>query len=40
MKTSEEIDSIAPEQYRSRRAKVADIQALNTRLLYDLTRLK
>ena len=32
--------TIAPEQYRIRKAKAADTQDLNTRLLYDLTRLK
>ena len=40
MQTVEELDALSPEQCRSIKAKAADIQALNNRLLYDLTRLK
>ena len=32
------LDWLAPEQYGSYKGKSADIQALNTRLLYDITR--
>ena len=35
---AETLDSIAPEQYGSRKAKAADIQALTTRLFYDIIR--
>ena len=37
MKTSKYFKALAPEQYGSRKAKAADIQALNTRLFYKLT---
>ena len=40
MKNSEELESLAPEQYGSRASKSADIQALSTRLFYDKIRLK
>ena len=40
IKTSEDIEALAPEQYGSRKEKSADIQALNTRLFHDLTTLK
>ena len=33
---AENLDVLAPEQYGIRKAKAADIQALNTRLFYDL----
>ena len=39
-KTAKYLDVLALEQYGSRKAKAADIQALNIRLLYDLTRLE
>ena len=38
MKTVEELDDLASYQYISIKAKVADIQALNTRLFYNLTK--
>ena len=37
---SESIDGIAPEWYGTQKAKATDIQALNTRLFYDLIRQK
>lgn len=40
MRNAEAINGLAPEQYGSRSFKAADIQALNTRLFYDLVRLK
>ena len=40
MSKAENLDGIAPEQYGSRSAKVAEIQYLNTRLFYDLMRQK
>ena len=40
MKTAKDLDVLAPEQYGSRKAKAIDIQALNTRLFYDITSLK
>eukprot|EP00957_Ditylum_brightwellii_P105962 8082922-Ditylum_brightwellii.AAC.1 len=40
MNKAEECNGIAPEQYGSRRRKAADIQALNTRLFYDLVLLE
>lgn len=39
MQRAEECEGVAPEQYGSRKHKAADIQALNTRLFYDLVRL-
>ena len=39
MKTEEELDALAPEQYGSIKSKAAYIQALNTRLFCDLTRI-
>ena len=38
MSKAENIDRLATEQYGIRKAKVADIQALHTRLIYDLIR--
>ena len=35
---AENIDGLAPKKYRSQKSKAADIQALNTRLFYDLIR--
>ena len=40
MSQAEILDGIAPEQYGSRKAKASEIQALNTRLFYDLIRQK
>ena len=40
MKTEEELDALAPEQYGIRKSKSADIQALNNRLLYYLKIIK
>eukprot|EP00957_Ditylum_brightwellii_P038338 2898307-Ditylum_brightwellii.AAC.1 len=40
MRRAEACDSIAPEQFGSRRQKSADLQALNTRLYYDCILLK
>ena len=40
MSQAEELDGLAPEQCGIRASKVADIQALNTSLFYDLIRLK
>ena len=40
MSQAEILDGIAREQYGSRKAKAADIQALKTRLFYDLIRQK
>ena len=40
MKTVKEFKALTPKQYGSRKYKAADIQTLNTRLFYDLTRLK
>ena len=37
---AEECGGLAPEQYGSRRHKAADVQALNTRLFFDFTRLR
>ena len=39
MSKDEDLEGLAPKQY-GRRAKKSDIQALNTRLCYDLIRLK
>ena len=39
-KTAKYIDALALKQYGSRKAKAADIQDLNIRLFYDLTRLE
>ena len=38
MRKSENIDGLAPEQYGIWKSKAAEIQALNTRLFYDLIR--
>ena len=40
IKTAEELNDLTPEQYGSRMAKAVDIQALNTRLFYDLTKIE
>ena len=40
MNTAEELNTLTPEQYGIRKAKASNIQSLNTRLFYDLTRLK
>ena len=40
MNQAENIEGIAPEHYESRKSKAADVQALNTRLFYDLVRHK
>ena len=40
MKTAKYLEALAPEQYGIRKAKAVDIQALNTRLFYDITILK
>ena len=39
-KIAEELDALAPEQYRSIKSKAAYLQALNARLFCDLTRIK
>ena len=40
MKMAEQLNNLVPEQYGSTKVNAAEIQARNTRLFYDLTRLK
>ena len=40
MNQEEELEGVATEQHGSQKPKYADIQALSTRLLYDLVRQK
>ena len=37
---AEELRALSPEQYSSRKGKAAYIQALNTRMFYDIIRVK
>ena len=40
MKNSEDIEGLAPKKYGNRASKSADIQALNTKLIYNIIQLK
>ena len=40
MRKAENLEGLSPKQYGSQKSKASDIQALNTRLFYDLFRQK